>query len=407
MAEKYQIVHNDVTKRDQVSLDFINSEVVEKSRKFHSTFEQYEVTPLVELNQMAEYLGVKGVYVKDESYRFGLNAFKVLGGAFAIGKYIAEKLGVDIDELPASRLTSAEVKEKIGDITFVSATDGNHGRGVAWAAHELGQKCVIIMPDGSAIERRDNIRKLGAQCDIMDGMNYDECVRLASKYADEEGWVMVQDTAWDGYEKIPTWIIQGYSTMALEAKEQLEGYGHKRPTHIFVQAGVGSLATGVTGFFSSVYQGADKPVITVVEPEQANCNFITAQADDGTIHNVTGEMRTIMAGLACGEPVTIGWPVLNSYVDNFMSVPDLAAAHGMRVLGNPLKGDKAIISGESGAAPFGVFFELMTREDLKEMKETIGLNSESVVLMFSTEGDTDFEHYRKVVWDGKYPNENN
>lgn len=405
MAEKYQIVNNDLSTREQVSLDFINAEVVEKARKFHATFDEYQTTPLVELNSMAQYLGIKGVYVKDESYRFGLNAFKVLGGAFAIGKYIAEKLGVDIDELPASRLTSQEVKDKIGDITFVSATDGNHGRGVAWAAHALGQKCVIFMPDGSAIERRDNIRKLGAQCDIMDGMNYDECVRLASRYADEEGWVMVQDTAWDGYEKIPTWIIQGYSTMALEAKEQLEAYGHARPTHIFVQAGVGSLATGVTGFFSSVYPGAEKPVITVVEPEQANCNFITAQANDGTIHNVTGEMRTIMAGLACGEPVTIGWPVLNSYVEHFMSVPDKAAAHGMRVLGNPLKGDTAIISGESGAAPFGVLFELLTRADLAEFKERIGLNSESVVLLFSTEGDTDFEHYRKVVWSGAYPND--
>ncbi|NMB09095.1 MAG: diaminopropionate ammonia-lyase [Tissierellia bacterium] len=402
MTETYKIVHNDVTKREQIALDFINEKVVQQTLKFHSSFEQYEETPLVNLKEAAKYFGVKDIFVKDESYRFGLNAFKVLGGTWAIGKYIADKLGVDIDELPASRLTSKEVKDKVGEITFVSATDGNHGRGVAWAAQQLGQKCVILMPDGSSLQRRDAIRAHGATCDIMEGMNYDECVRLANKHAEEEGWVMVQDTAWDGYEKIPTWIFQGYATMAYEAYLEMEKAG-KKPTHIFVQAGVGSLATGVTGFFSSVLKGEDKPIITVVEPTKASCLYNTAEADDGTIHNVTGEMRTIMAGLACGEPVTIGWPVLHAYADNFVAAPDLAAARGMRILGNPLKGDTAIISGESGAAPFGAFTEIMEREDLKEFKETIGLDEDSVVLFFSTEGDTDFKHYREVVWDGRYP----
>lgn len=402
MTETYKIVHNDVTKREQIALDFINEKVVQQTLKFHSSFEQYEETPLVNLQEAAKYFGVKDIFVKDESYRFGLNAFKVLGGTWAIGKYIADKLGVEIDELPASRLTSKEVKDKVGEITFVSATDGNHGRGVAWAAQQLGQKCVILMPDGSSLQRRDAIRAHGAKCDIMEGMNYDECVRLANKHAVEEGWVMVQDTAWDGYEKIPTWIFQGYSTMAYEAYLEMEKAG-KKPTHIFVQAGVGSLATGVTGFFSSVLKGEDKPVITIVEPTKASCLYKTAEADDGTIHNVTGEMRTIMAGLACGEPVTVGWPVLHAYADNFVAAPDAAAARGMRILGNPLKGDTAIISGESGAAPFGAFTEIMQLEELKEFKETIGLNEDSVVLFFSTEGDTDFNHYREVVWDGRYP----
>ncbi|WBW50573.1 diaminopropionate ammonia-lyase [Peptoniphilus equinus] len=406
MAEQYRIVLNDVSKKDKAPLDFINSDITASAQKFHASFPQYEPTPLVELKNLAALLGVKDIFVKDESYRFGLNAFKVLGGSFAIGKYIAEKLGMDIEDLPFEKLTSQDVKDQLGDITFVTATDGNHGRGVAWAAKALNQKCVVIMPNGSALERRDNIRALGAQCDIMDGLNYDDCVRLANQYAEEKGWVMVQDTAWEGYEKIPTWIIQGYATLAKEAYDQLLEKG-QHITHIFVQAGVGSFATGVTGFFSSVLTGDKKPLIAVVEPEKANCNFITAEADDGKIHNVTGEMNTIMAGLACGEPVTVGWPILSSYADAFLSVPDKAAARGMRVLGNPLKDDQRIISGESGAATTGVVTEILQRDDLKSIKEQLQLDENSVILLFSTEGDTDFEHYRKVVWDGYYTNDDN
>lgn len=403
MEESYKIVLNNSQGEEKADLSFINQEITAKAQKFHASFPQYSVTPLVELKNLSKLLGVKNIFVKDESYRFGLNAFKVLGGSFAIGKYIADKLGVDIDDLPFEKLVSKEVKDKIGDLTFITATDGNHGRGVAWAANQLNQKCVVLMPSGSAIERRDRIRALGAKCDIMDGLNYDECVRLASKYADEEGYIMVQDTAWEGYEKIPTWIIQGYSTLAKEAEDQLEEFGQK-VTHVFVQAGVGSFATGVTGYFSSVFEGEEKPFIGVVEPEKANCNFITAEANDGTIHNVTGEMNTIMAGLACGEPVTVGWPILKSYTDAFLSIPDNAAARGMRILGNPLKDDQRVISGESGAATMGAVSEILQRDDLKEIKEKLQLDENSVILLFSTEGDTDFAHYRKVVWDGYYTN---
>ena len=406
MDQSYKIVLNNTMENEKADLSFINQDVTSKAQKFHASFPQYKVTPLVQLENLSKMFGVKNIFVKDESYRFGLNAFKVLGGSYAIGKYIANKLDMDIDDLPFDKLTSQEVKDKLGDLTFVTATDGNHGRGVAWAANKLNQKSVVIMPSGSALERRDNIRALGAKCDIMDGLNYDECVRLANKYAEEKGWIMVQDTAWEGYEEIPTWIIQGYSTLAKEAEDQLEELGEK-VTHIFVQAGVGSFATGVTGYFSSILQGENKPFITVVEPEKANCNFITAEANDGKIHNVTGEMNTIMAGLACGEPVTVGWPVLNSYADAFLSVPDNSAARGMRILGNPLKDDQRIISGESGAATMGALSEILQREDLKDIKEKLKLDENSVVLLFSTEGDTDFAHYRSVVWDGYYTNKEN
>lgn len=398
----YELVQNDITTRGDVSLDFLNEDVAKKTKKFHESFDQYEETPLVELKNLAKYLGLKDIFVKDESWRFGLNAFKVLGGSYAIGHYIADAFGEDIDALPYKRLISDEVKNKLGDLTFVTATDGNHGRGVAWTANQLKQKSVVYMPKGSATERLENIRKENAVAEIQD-MNYDDCVRLANKGAEEHGWIMVQDTAWDGYEDIPTWIMQGYVTMAYEAYLRLEDQKVK-PTHIFLQAGVGSMASAVTGFFSSVYKGADKPIITIVEPYKADCIFKTAKADDGKLHFVTGDMDTIMAGLACGEPCTIGWPVLHRYAENFLSVPDDSAAYGMRILGNGLGDDQKIISGESGAATTGVLAQIMEKEELKDIKDKLKLDENSVVLCINTEGDTDFDHYRKVVWNGLHPN---
>jgi len=401
MTEKYELVQNDIAKRKKTSLDFLNEDTAKKVLKFHSSFQQYTQTPLVELKELANYLGIKDLFVKDESYRFGLNAFKVLGGSFSIGQYIANKLGKNIEELPYEILISDEVKKELGELTFITATDGNHGRGIAWTAEQLKQKAIVYMPKGSAKERLEKIRAHGAKCEILE-MNYDECVRYANDLAEKNGWVMVQDTAWEGYEDIPTWIMQGYMTMAYEAYLKLKSQ-NKRPTHIFLQAGVGSLASAVCGFFSSVYSD-NKPIITIVEPNKAACLYKTAKADDGKLHFVTGDMNTIMAGLACGEPNTIGWKVLNSYAENFLSVPDDAAAHGMRVLGNPLKGDTQVISGESGAVTVGVVSQLMAKGELKGFKEALKLDEDSVVLCFSTEGDTYFEHYRDVVWNGLYPN---
>ena len=197
-------------------------ENAKKVNAFHKSFPEYSVTPLADESNFARQVGVKSIHVKDESYRFNLNAFKVLGGSYAIGSYIAEKLGMDISELPYEKMTSKEIKEKLGDVTFVTATDGNHGRGVAWTANRLGQKSVVYMPKGSALERLNNIRALGSDASITD-MNYDDAVRLANEGAEKYGWVMVQDTAWEGYESIPGWIMEGYTTMAYEAVQQLNG----------------------------------------------------------------------------------------------------------------------------------------------------------------------------------------
>ncbi|MDO5142962.1 MAG: diaminopropionate ammonia-lyase [Eubacteriales bacterium] len=384
---------------DPISCDlsFLGVDSARKVQAFHESFPMYRPTPLVELKDTAKALGLGQVYVKDESYRFGLNAFKVLGGSFAIGNWMAQKLGLDISEVSYDRLIAPETREKLGDLTFVSATDGNHGRGVAWTANRFQQKSVIYMPKGSAQERLDNIRAEGADASITD-LNYDDAVRLADSQAQSKGWIMVQDTAWEGYEDIPTWIMQGYGTMGLEAHQQIG----KRPTHIFLQAGVGSMASAITGLFASIY-GEDRPIITIVEPNKANCLFRTAEANDGELHFVTGDMDTIMAGLACGEPCTIGWKILKDCADHFISCPDYVAAKGMRILGNPAGADQKVISGESGAATLGCVAAIMQDPTLHEFKERLKLNEDSVVLFFSTEGDTDQENYRRIVWDGKHP----
>ena len=385
---------------DKASVEFLGEEEIKKARDFHQSFPQFTKTPLINLDNLAKHLGVAGVYVKDESYRFGLNAFKVLGGSFSIGKYLAKRLGKDISELSYEKLTSEEARKKLGDITFITATDGNHGRGVAWTATQLNQKSIVYMPKGSSLTRLENIRKEGAKASITE-FNYDDAVRLAASQAKENGWVMVQDTAWEGYEEIPTWIMQGYGTMASEALEQLRELNIEKPTHIFVQAGVGSLAGAVQGYFASVFKD-ECPITVIVEADEADCLYRSAVAGDGKTRAVTGDMPTIMAGLACGEANTIGWEVLKSYSSTFVSCPDWVSANGMRMLGNPVKEDKKIISGESGSVTSGLLNAIMTNDDMKELREQLKLDQNSRVLLFSTEGDTDPDKYRKIVWNGEY-----
>jgi diaminopropionate ammonia-lyase len=400
MENQFLITNIEKAPKESNVREFLNPEQGKKILNYHKSFPAYTKTPLAKLSNLAKELGVSSIYVKDESYRFGLNAFKVLGGSYSMGKVIAGKLGLSDEELTYDKLTSKEVKEKLGDVTFVTATDGNHGRGVAWTARELGQKSVVYMPKGSAIERLNNIKAEGADASITD-MNYDEAVRLANKMGEEKGWIMVQDTAWEGYEEIPRWIMQGYATMAYEAIEQLEG---EVPTHVFLQAGVGSLAGGVAGLIANYYKDK-KPTIVVVEPNAADCIYKTAAAKDGKLHFVTGDMNTIMAGLACGEPNRIGWEVLTETAEFAVSCPDWVAAEGMRVLGNGIKDDPKVVSGESGACTIGFVNAILTRTELKEFKEKLGINENSKILCFSTEGDTDKKNYRDIVWKGKCQSE--
>lgn len=399
--KKIQWAKNSMPKTADKQLAVMSLENVGKARKFHESFPQYSVTPLAQLKGMAEYLGLGSLFVKDESYRFGLNAFKVLGGSFAMARYIAGQLGKDVSEVDYNYLTGDKLKEEFGQATFFTATDGNHGRGVAWAANRLGQKAVVLMPKGSVQSRFNNIAKEGAKVSIEE-VNYDECVRRANAMAEKtEHGVMVQDTAWEGYEDIPAWIMQGYGTMASEAAQQLKEAGVDRPTHIFIQAGVGSLAGAVQGYFANLFHDCE-PTVVVMEAQAADCLYQGAKAGDGDIRIVDGDLSTIMAGLACGEPNIISWDILKNHSAFFVSCPDWVSAKGMRMLGAPVKGDPQVISGESGAVGMGLIATLMTEPEYAQLKEAIGLDGNSRVLMFSTEGDTDPENYRKIVWGGAY-----
>ncbi len=330
-----------------------------KARAFHETLKEYQATPLVKLSALAVELGLKQLYVKDESKRFGLNAFKGLGGSYAMSKLLE---GLD--------------ERKV----FVTTTDGNHGRGVAWAGKNLGQEVHVYMPAGSAQERLRNIRNEGAYAEITD-MQYDDCVRYTEKLAKENGWILIQDTAWDGYEEVPALIMQGYTTMGLEIVEQLKKI---KPTHIFLQAGVGAMAGALTGFFADAYQN-EKPIISIVEPSGADCIFQTAKAADGKRHFVHN-LNTIMAGLSCGEPCTIGWDILERYADYALSCDDSVTLTGMRILSEPLGEDPMIASGESGAVTTGIVAEIMKKTEYQEIRNQLGLDENSIVLCISTEG---------------------
>lgn len=397
-------VLNKCPKSEDANLPIMSLDNVAAARAFHEGFPQYSVTPLADLEGMAGRLGLGGLYVKDESYRFGLNAFKVLGGSFAMARYIAQQTGRDIADTTFDYLTGDELQKDFGQATFFTATDGNHGRGVAWAANRLGQKAVVHMPKGSTQTRLENIAKEGAEVTIEE-LNYDDCVRLAAKEADEtEHGVIVQDTAWDGYEEIPSWIMQGYGTMSSEAAGQLRALEVNRPTHVFVQAGVGSLASSVVGYFANLFPSCP-PTFVVMEAGAADCLYQSAKAADGDPRIVGGDLETIMAGLACGEPNTIGWDILRNHVTAFVSCPDWVSAKGMRMLAAPLAGDPAVTSGESGAVGMGVVSTIMEDPDYADLKEALGLDGNSRVLLFSTEGDTDPVRYREVVWGGAYPTE--
>ena len=399
MSEPMKWIINSMPKSGDKNLSTMAVEQVKKAKTFHQSFPQYQETPLTKLNKMAEYLGLEELFVKDESYRFGLNAFKVLGGSYSIAKYIAKKTNKDISELPYEVLISDKIRNEFGTATFFTATDGNHGRGVAWAANKLHQKAVVHMPKGTTRARLENIKKLGAAVDILD-LNYDDCVRQAAEEAaNTPNGVIVQDTAWSGYEEIPAWIMQGYGTMAMEAAEQLVKQEIQRPTHVFVQAGVGSLAGAVVGFYATLYR-ENPPVFVVVEASAAACLYKGAVAGDGNPRTIDGEMKTIMAGLACGEPNTISWDILRNHVKVFISAPDWVAVRGMRMLGAPIKGDPSITSGESGAAPFGALATIMIDSNYSDLREVLGLNRNSKVLVFSTEGDTDPQRYKNIVWRG-------
>ncbi len=405
MINDYEyIIHNngDLSKKDQTKAkEMFPVTIAREARKFHRQIPGYKMTPLLAMPNLSHMLGVGGIYIKNEAERLELNSFKVMGGSFAIYRFMKKLLGMEDKELTFEYLVSKECHDKVGDIVFCSATDGNHGRGLAWASKMLGHRCKIYVHSETTQARIDAIKKYGAEVTVVSG-NYDDAVRQAAEDAKKNGWYVISDTSWPGYSEIPTWIMQGYTSMLLEAQEQFAGMGIQKPTHVIVQAGVGALAASVVGFYTALFP-EDPPLFIVVEPDKAACVYESIKAGDGVCHSVKGELDTIMAGLACGDPSPIAFDVLNNNADIFIKVPDYIAARGMRILSCPLKGDPFVISGESGAVPLGALYSLLTENEDEKLKDALHINEDSLIFMVNTEGNTDPMHFRQIIWDGRNP----
>ena len=250
--------------------------------------------------------------------------------------------------------------------------------------------------------RAQAIREVGNADVTITELTYDDAVRYSAKLAEENGWFLVQDTAWPGYEDVPTWIVQGYTTMLFEALDQLRDKGYDRPSHVFLQAGVGAMAGGVLGALQSVY-GTALPCVSIVEPDHVACIYESVQQQDGATHPATGDNMTIMAGLNCGEVCQVTWPIMRDYADFCFACDDRVTARGMRVLAAPRDGDAQVISGESGAVTSGLVSLLLCDPAYAALRDQLKLDEHSVILLFSTEGDTDPAGWRNVVYNGAYP----
>lgn len=335
------------------------SEKYQRVIAFHQTLRNYEVTPLRALNDLARSLQIKGLYVKDESSRFGLNAFKGLGASYAMHEILKT--------LPS------------GSYTFVSCTDGNHGKALAWRAKMLGHKAVIFMPIGSEMRRIKAIEAFDAKV-VVTEMNYDDTVRFAAEYAAENGCYLVQDTALPGYERVPQDIVLGYTTMVQEALNQIP----VKPTHVFVQAGVGSMAGGVIGYLNYLFHG-EMPLIGVMEASSVACIYESVKQN--TMVCIGGEPYTAMAGLNCGEANPLVFPMIKALSTCFFKCEDVLTFKGMDRAKHPMGEDPAFSSGESGAVGLGLVETLLSHPDYLEIKTALKLDENSVVLLFSTEGE--------------------
>jgi diaminopropionate ammonia-lyase len=392
--KKIEIICHINKKRSQSAsthaIEIVSPDIEESVTCFHRSLPGYRPTPLIKLTQLAKYLGISDLWVKSEADRFDLKAFKVLGASYAMGKIIAEELNLDNRFFTFDKILPHT--SKFQNLTFVTATDGNHGRAIAWTANKLNCKAVVYLPESSSTYRLKAIRNFGAEASKIKG-NYDDAVRLAARKAAENGWYLVQDTSWAGYEEIPTFIMQGYFTLLIEAFQQLKG---NWPSHVFVQAGVGSLAAAILSFICHL-NDKPRPYFIVVEPTKAACFYKSMIKNDGKPHAVNGDLDTVMAGLACGEPSKKAWEILKENADAFIACSDQVTIKAMRLLGNPLQGDDRIISGESGAVTTGLVYELLSNSMFEGLSEEIGLKPDSKVLVISTEGDTDPDYYRSIL----------
>ena len=341
-------------------------------------------TPLYSLPGLAAQLGVADILVKDESVRSVLGSFKALGAPIALVRLILREFPEQRFE--ACGLLAGEYRDALADFTVISATDGNHGRALAAAAQSVGCRCVIVLHANVSIEREEAIAEYGAQIVRISG-NYDESVEEAAALAAKNGWLVVSDTSYDGYEDIPRDVMQGYGAISAEILEALS----QRVTHVFLQGGVGGLAAGVASYLWELY-GVERPTFIVVEPVQADCLYQSAIA--GQAAKATGSVDSVMAGLACGETSPLAWRFLQPCVDFFMTIEDDEAVSAMRVLAAGSDSDIPLVSGESGVAGLAGMIGLVNDPQLAER---VGLNGDSRVLVINTEGATAPGVYRELV----------
>ena len=380
-----------VIRKDPVFRDLpFDDRMAEEVRRFHRSLPFYEQTKLHSLKQTATRYDVDSIFIKDESTRFGLKAFKGLGATYAMFRILCDRFGFDPGKTDLNTFLQDDVRKACGKIEFVTATDGNHGKGVSFAAKLFGSKAHVYMPKGTAEVRRKAIEDAGnADAKILD-LNYDQTVLHAADAAETNGWILIQDTSREGYEQIPTWIIEGYLTIAREVEDQMNG---KRPTHIFLQAGVGAMAGGLESYFCKGLQ----PFVTIVEPEEAACIYESIRRNDGLPHSIQGDPSTIMAGLNCGTPCGVVWPVLRDSTSAFCACNDEITKKGMKAYAHPFEGDPSIVSGESGAVTYGLLLKILEDEKLREIFQ---IREDSIILLINTEGDTDPESYRNIVKEG-------
>ena len=350
----------------------------------------HQPTALHSLTGLAGEIGVGSLYYKDESTRFGLGSFKALGGAYAVQHVLRQALDAEMSdaEISLDDINTQRFAERINNITVVTATDGNHGRSVAWGAQRFGCQCMIYMHENVSPGRQEAVEAFGAKVVRVAG-NYDDSVRQADHDAKANGWHIVSDTSYPGYMEIPRDVMAGYTLMTTEAMDQLpEGVV---PTHVFIQGGCGGLAGAVGADLWHRY-GNKMPHLTVVEPMPAACLYESARAGEPQLVNIVDE--SLMAGLSCGEVSLLGWQILKPGARHFMTISDAPVAPLMQLLAAGVSGDSPIVAGESAIAGLAGLIGAMQSERLaREMN----LDAQSRVLVFGTEGATDPEVFEALV----------
>lgn len=364
-----------------------------ESRSWLSTWNRLAPTPTPawRLPKLAAALKVGSLHVKDESKRSELGSFKALGAPIALLRLVLRRW--PDQAWNAADLLAGLHARQLQDFFVISATDGNHGRALAAAAQSIGCRCVIVLHAHVSQEREDAIAAFDAEITRIAG-NYDESVAEAARLAATNGWEVVSDTSYEGYEEIPRDVMQGYGVLVDELLEDSPGGSHCPFTHVILQGGVGGLAAGVVSHFWERY-GANRPTFIVVEPEQADCLYQSALR--GCASRATGTVDSVMAGLACGETSPLAWRFLQPTVDMFMTVTDAQAEAAMRDLADGAAGDIPMVSGESGAAGLAALQALIGNT---EMRRNLGLDADSRVVLFNTEGATAPGVYKRIVGRG-------